>query len=507
VKLSNLSRGRLVWLVVTAAILGVTTATVFGTSLYRWEHPELLFMLSLGAALTCVVAATVAIAVADRKEIAEIGLLGSGLMGASVMPLVHGLTTPGVIYEETAAFEATAFLTIPIAVLCSAPLLRPHSGFGRWASRRWRDWTLLSLVGVFVLAAAIVVAPNAISVPGPRDPLTIAVSVGMVVAIVAMSLRQLRYYELGGQGVNLVASISLVMLAAAAMLPLSTMTYDAAFWWMHTAGAFGVFGVCGSMVLSKRLSRSTHDLLSPILVRDPLVAFELGLSPTVHRFVSALADKDEITRDHVVRTGEMAVRVGERFNLSARRLRNLGLGAMLHDVGKVSTPDEILMKPARLTPGEYDVIKLHPLDGETMLASEPTLAAVAPIVRSHHERMDGGGYPDGLTGRDIPLESRIIAVCDAFDAMTHDRPYRRAMSHQMAFAVLREHSGSQWDPMVIDQVIAVLPSMPTVSSLDAVGREAALGLGSIESSTIEDLAGLADVIDIEELLETVDAEI
>jgi hypothetical protein len=177
-----------------------------------------------------------------------------------------------------------------------------------------------------------------------------------------------------------------------------------------------------------------------------------------------------MTRDHVVRTGELALRVGERFRLSGTELRELALAAMLHDVGKLHTPDEILKKPASLTAAEYEVIKLHPVHGEEMLASEPTLARAARIVRHHHERMDGRGYPDGLVGHEIPLASRIIAACDALDAMTHDRQYRTAMPVKLAFAILREHAGSQWDPAVVEQVIAVLPTMPTVSQLDEVGR-------------------------------------
>jgi HD-GYP domain-containing protein (c-di-GMP phosphodiesterase class II) len=250
------------------------------------------------------------------------------------------------------------------------------------------------------------------------------------------------------------------------------------------------------MVLSKRMSKSAQDLLAPVLVRDPLVAFELGLSPVVHQFVSDLERKDQLTRDHVVRTGELALRVGERMNLPARELRTLGLAAMLHDVGKLNTPDSVLKKPSSLTPEEYEVIKFHPTDGEQMLAAEPTLAAAAPIVRSHHERMDGAGYPDGLIGDEIPLASRIIAVCDAIDAMTHDRPYRKALSVAMAFAILREHAGSQWDQHVVQQVMATLPSMAPAGPLDAVGRR-------LES--VEDTFAVPD--DLSELLAAVDAEI
>ena len=319
----------------------------------------------------------------------------------------------------------------------------------------------------------------------------------MAAAVGSISLRQLRYYGIGGQPANLMASLSLLALTGTALLPLSDEPYSSGFWWLHAMGAFGVLGVCVGLVVSKCFSKSAQELLGPVLARDPLVAFELGLSPVVHRFVASLEDKDTLTRDHVVRTAEMALRVGERFRMSARELRDLGLAALLHDVGKLNIPDEILTKPASLTAEEYEVVKRHTVDGQVMLAVESTLASVAPIVRSHHERIDGRGYPDGLVGKDIPLPSRIIAVCDAFDAMTHDRQYRAGMPVKMAFAVLTENAGSQWDAAVIEQVMAVLPSMPTVSGLDEVGRH-------VKAS---DATGSSVPDDVGTLLVTVDAEI
>lgn len=475
----------------------VTLFVMFGPlSNAQWEQPRLLFSMVAVAAAVCVIGATIVMALADRREMAEIGLIGSALMAASVMPLVHGLVTPGVLYDTTAAFNAAAFLSLPVAVLVSIPLLRPHSTFGRWAARHWRDWTLVSVLGVFILSAVLVFFPDAIVAPGPSDPLTIIVALSMLVALGSLSFRQLRFYELGRQNANLIASASIALLAIAALLPLSPDPYTPAFWWLHLTSALGVLGACFGMAVSKRMTRSAQHILAPVLARDPLVAFELGLSPIVHHFVSDLQLKDQMTRDHVIRTGELSMRVGERFRMSGRELRELGLAALLHDVGKVEVPDDILKKPGRLSVDEYEVVKLHSIDGERMLRAEPALASAAHIVRSHHERVDGGGYPDGLAGRDIPLAARIIAVCDALDAMTHDRQYRKAMPFKLAFAILRENAGSQWDAAVVDQVIAVLPSMPTVASFDEVGRMSA-EVAEYEHITDEEIDELLASVDVE----------
>ncbi len=446
-------------------------------------------------AVASLIAATVVVAIGDRRDAAEIGLLGAMLMAASVMPLVHGLTTPGVLFESTEAFRTSSFLSMPIAIAVGAPLLAPHSAFGRWASRRWRDWTLLATLAVFVVGSVIVFAPDRIVVSAPDDPVTIVLTAVSVLAVLSLAARQMKFYELGRRPANLVVSVSLVLLAVAACAPLSSDLYGVGFWWTHVAGTAGVIGACVGLAITHRMDPSAQKVLAPVLARDPLVAFELGLSPIVHGFVADIAIKDSMTRDHVARTAELAMRVGERFRMSAADLRDLGLAALLHDVGKVEVPDSILKKPARLTDAEYEVMKLHPIDGEAMLATEPTLASASRIVRSHHERFDGCGYPDGLAGRDIPLASRIIAACDALDAMTNDRQYRRGMPIELASAILREHAGSQWDEQVVQQVVAVAATMPQPRAFDGIGRTDR----QFTSESVPD--------DIRELLMVVDAEI
>ena len=129
----------------------------------------------------------------------------------------------------------------------------------------------------------------------------------------------------------------------------------------------------------------------------------------------------------------------------------------MHDVGKLAVPDAILNKPGRLTETEWAIMRQHTVVGARMLtAAGPGLAEVAPIVRASHERVDGRGYPDGLTGDRIPLESRIVAACDAFDAMTSDRPYRCAMPVDEAVAELRANAGTQLDPRIVEALVAVV---------------------------------------------------
>jgi HD-GYP domain-containing protein (c-di-GMP phosphodiesterase class II) len=170
----------------------------------------------------------------------------------------------------------------------------------------------------------------------------------------------------------------------------------------------------------------------------------------------------------------LSLAVGEELGLDGTPLRNLEFGALLHDVGKILVPNEIINKPGKLTDEEFEIVKRHPVDGQRMLDRiGGALRDVGLIVRSHHERWDGRGYPDGLAGDEIPLGARIICACDAFSAMTTDRSYRRAMSVEVALDELRRCAGSQFDVQVVDALDAVLarrasrgePAKPQLAAL------------------------------------------
>jgi HD-GYP domain-containing protein (c-di-GMP phosphodiesterase class II) len=139
-------------------------------------------------------------------------------------------------------------------------------------------------------------------------------------------------------------------------------------------------------------------------------------------------------------------------------MKRLELGALFHDIGKIGIPSEILRKAGPLTDEEYRVVKEHPVLGARILAPIDRLADVRPIVRAAHERWDGTGYPDGVGGTEIPLESRIVFVCDAFHAMTSDRPYRGRLPHDEALRRLREGAGSQFDPTVVETFVRLYES-------------------------------------------------
>ncbi len=168
------------------------------------------------------------------------------------------------------------------------------------------------------------------------------------------------------------------------------------------------------------------------------------------RLLDALLERSPDLACHVEEVGELAASVGARLGLTASALEELRLGAELHDVGKLAVRAEVLGKAGPLDDGEWALIRRHPVLGERILAAVPELAAAAVIAGSHHERFDGSGYPRGLRGEEIPLAARIVAVCDAFNAMTSARPYKPALPFGDAMTEIERGCGTLFDPTVVD---------------------------------------------------------
>jgi putative nucleotidyltransferase with HDIG domain len=161
--------------------------------------------------------------------------------------------------------------------------------------------------------------------------------------------------------------------------------------------------------------------------------------------------------EHTQGVVELALAVGRELGLDAVDLRDLEFGSLLHDIGKLRVSNAIINKPGKLTPAEWDVVRRHPIDGQEMLARVGgAMEAVGDIVRAHHERIDGGGYPDGLTGDEIPLAARIICACDSYSAMTTTRSYRPAMGPADAIVELRQCAGLQFDSSVVEALVGVV---------------------------------------------------
>jgi putative nucleotidyltransferase with HDIG domain len=176
----------------------------------------------------------------------------------------------------------------------------------------------------------------------------------------------------------------------------------------------------------------------------------------VRVMTNALEARDSYTAGHTDRVTQLALKTARELGWSPAQMEILEIGALTHDIGKIGVPDAILHKPNGLTEDEYEQMKSHPVAGANMLMGIKTLQPLLPYILYHQERYDGNGYPFGLKGEEIPIEARLIAVVDAFDAMTSTRPYRTAMAEELAIAEIVKHRGIQFDPNVVDALLRVL---------------------------------------------------
>jgi HD-GYP domain-containing protein (c-di-GMP phosphodiesterase class II) len=190
---------------------------------------------------------------------------------------------------------------------------------------------------------------------------------------------------------------------------------------------------------------------------DLVSAEDVFLGSHVRALTVRLGEKDEYTERHTRRVALRAVQVGEMLGLTGNRLRSLAIGGLVHDIGKLSIPDEILKKPAALDPDEYALVQRHPAWGRRLLAELGGFSdAVRELVLNHHERLDGTGYPRGLAGEELSLDVRILAVCDVYDALISKRVYRPAWSHEDAMALLRSESGTAFDERCVHALERVI---------------------------------------------------
>lgn len=181
-----------------------------------------------------------------------------------------------------------------------------------------------------------------------------------------------------------------------------------------------------------------------------------------------LKNKDEYSFYHSIRVGQYAMMISYQLNLDLQAVYQSYISGLLHDIGKIYVPDSILLKNEPLTGEEYTVIKDHPIASESICKPIPALKSFLPVIRAHHERFDGNGYPDNLAGKDIPLLARIVSVADALDAMTSDRPYQKCMPLKKAKFILRNGAGTQWDDSIVDIALNIFLNRETDSMIPII---------------------------------------
>jgi len=241
--------------------------------------------------------------------------------------------------------------------------------------------------------------------------------------------------------------------------------------WLTVAAVFLALWAALALLVrgaSKTLTRQTRELRQR--QRDLLASYERLEESSLEAIESLNATveaKDPDTAGHSLRVQRVAMAIAAQLDLTAQQLDALRFGSLFHDIGKIAVPDGILVKPAKLDYWEYAQMKTHSAEGARIVEKFGRLRDAVPIIRHHHERWDGNGYPDGLAGSAIPLEAAIVGLADSWDAMTTDRPYHRALTEEEALAEIRDGRGTQFSPVVVDAFFFAAALLPDELVLDS----------------------------------------
>lgn len=385
----------------------------------------------------CAALAAAAIVVGFRRRSAELTLLGAAFTVASLGMALHGLAG---LHAPDDVGDIGMRIGVPVGIALALPVLCPGTMMGRRLLRHWRGWT------VGAMSAGIAMSAVDLMVRGRHVPAGLAIVLGIATALggAAIARRQWYLYRIGRRPTALVAASAIVVYTATGIAAQWAEPASAWGWIIVGTDAAALAVTVTALMVGLRVGADISDVLAPVIAHEPLTTLEVGLAPEIRAFVAALGDKDSVTRNHVVRTSALAVRVAIRAKLPPGDVRDVALGALLHDIGKLLVPEDILNKIGALTDDEYQAVKQHPAIGAHIVRGVPSLVSVAHLVGQHHERPDGLGYPDGLRGDDLSLASGIVSVCDAWDAMVEDRPYRPGMPPERAATIIADGAGSQW---------------------------------------------------------------
>jgi putative nucleotidyltransferase with HDIG domain len=408
---------------------------------------------SAGAATIAAVVLTLA---AARRGDGRSVVIGTAFAAMASLLVLHGIATPGVLFDDYGVVAFSGAATIPVGgallALCALPTLR-----GPRAVRPLLAFQALVLTGVAVLGFIGLAFPNTVpGVPEPRSaPAWITLSIGLALYGL-VGWRAFRTYRLTRRGSDLLVVVGVVWLASALAAALLLSYLDLGWWIGHGLEVLGIAAIGAPVALDLRREAQSRPLLGDLSPCELVAAEEAFLGSQVKALTRRLAERDEYTEVHTRRVALRSVQVGEALGLTPERLRVLAAGGLLHDMGKLSVPDEILKKPASLSEDEYEVVKRHSEWGDELLARLGFPREVRRLVRDHHERLDGSGYPFGSYGDQLDLETRIIGACDVYDALISPRVYRGAWTHEQALGFLHEHAGTAFDPRVVAALEQVL---------------------------------------------------
>lgn len=370
---------------------------------------------------------------------------------------VHALSTPGILIPRQTLYQGSvaglsAFLSLLLAALFFAasatrlPLLirRRTSGMAL---------ALVILMALVILAYGISgflahVWFEQIPITFPWGSyLTAAITIGLLIFAIQ---RNFLSYSLSRLPMQWALVTGFVLLAEAQLSMAISPTWTLAWWEYHFLMLLGAGAAMAGLLVQYSRNGSLRAIMNGVFELENLVQIELENAETIAALAAATEAKDPFTKGHTVRVAEKAVALGKALQLPNDKLRVLARAGLLHDIGKLGIPDSILLKPGPLTAEEFRAMKEHPHLGLEILQRVGSLEREIKVVKAHHERMDGAGYPDGVAGEELPIEARVVAVADVWDSLSSNRPYRKALPVEQVQEILKQSAGSHLDPQVVE---------------------------------------------------------
>ena len=442
---------------VTAWILGLTASTAIFAALrwnapwdkgLGWQSPVGHVWIVSSVAFLALLVGLVAAATAWQRANARTLWIALGFLSMAGFFFVHGLVTPGFLVGKS-HFYITGF-SGRLAVLAAAVCLAASAV--DWPERMsermvaWRRPVLLAAGAGIVSYGVVCLRVPSLLPPFVTAPVFRNVTLGAVTVLAGVACAR---YAIGyvRTGLPLFGAIAIgtMMLAQSTYSMHFGTTWSGTFWLYHFQLLFGYSAIGWGLFWEFSRGR-TLQAIEDLSVTDVVEQLRRGHTESIVSLAAALEARDGYTLGHGERVAALAILIGQEMRLSSTRLRGLAAGALLHDVGKIGIPDSVLHKPGRLSTEEFAVIQEHPARGDVMLGASFSGRAECAVIRHHHERWDGAGYPDGLAGEAIPLEARIAAVADVYDALRSNRAYRTAWSPEDAVALIQQDAGSHFDP-------------------------------------------------------------
>jgi HD-GYP domain-containing protein (c-di-GMP phosphodiesterase class II) len=406
-------------------------------------------------ALAAIVATAMGV-IGSRLRNVQVLLISLAFISLAMVFGMHTLSTPGFLLEKNRIVGVTVQLSITLTALwLFASSLSSSSSFIKQISRL--HTFLLPLWTGLLISTGLVVFFNpalAALIPADTNPLRNTLGFVTLELFVVVAWRYWQSYTYTRAPLQLSLVYSAGWLAVAQIIVVTSQLWNASWWLYHVLFVMAAASAVVGLVLHYGRKNLAASLLG-LRNTTPMERLEAALSPGVLALIEKTESHDEYTAGHNQRVAMYAVQLGEQMNLVPQQLRVLAQAGAVHDLGKIHISTDILNKPDKLTPEERLIIEEHPVKGWQLAKRLGFMPAELAIIRHHHERFDGTGYPDKLSGETIPLLARITAVADVYDALTSERAYRKPWTKERANQFLLENSGSQFDPACVEAWVAL----------------------------------------------------